>query len=327
MTYLTKLNMEKRQQRDTLMGYMNARNLSLQLRDDICTFLASSKKQVKTKVQCESDIASLKTLPEGILMRLRIEVHMPVIERHALFKQCVQDEPSMVYRLCHRAITERGLASGEELFRFGVRCSRMYFMVSGESKYVLGFGEDEPYKVGPGQWLCEAALWVEWEHRGSLHARSTCEISQLDATEFSTIMTRSQHLYEIQRYARIYAHHAERESGGAEFVIDLWGQRLRVMDMVQKAFKPDETDAENPASKIMLMWCGETLGISEAFETWKKVVQDKKRCFVFRAMSDIFAHLCKRRARRGSERGPSGMRLNFSGGMSGRTSGRQSTAM
>merc|ERR1740121_286012 len=95
-------------------------------------------------------------------------------------------------------------------------------------------------------------------------------------------MTRSQNLYEIQRYAHTYAYHAERENGGAEFVIDLWGQRLRVMDLVQKAFKPDEADAENPASKVMQLWCGETFSLSDAFTTWKKVTLARKRwkrCF------------------------------------------------
>merc|ERR1740121_852010 len=90
-------------------------------------------------------------------------------------------------------------------------------------------------------------------------------------------MTRSQNLYEIQRYAHTYAYHAERENGGAEFVIDLWGQRLRVMDLVQKAFKPDEADAENPASKVMQLWCGEAISLPDAFMAWKHETIVRKR--------------------------------------------------
>merc|ERR1719210_2219595 len=118
---------------------MNARKLSLQLRDDIMTCLSNTK-PVKKRAQCEADVSVLKSLPQGILMRLRVEVHIPVIEKHALFMQLICEEPAMVYRLCHCAMSEQTLALGEELFHFGVRCSRMYFAVSGESKYVLGFG-------------------------------------------------------------------------------------------------------------------------------------------------------------------------------------------
>merc|ERR1719203_644641 len=90
-------------------------------------------------------------------------------------------------------------------------------------------------------------------------------------------MTRSTLINEIQRYARIYAHHAEKENGGVEFVTDLWGQRLRIMDVVQKAFKPEEADTDNAASKVLMLWCGESFNTGAAFAAWKKWLKVEKR--------------------------------------------------
>lgn len=279
MTHLTQLNVQKRQKREILMSYMNARGLSLQLRDDIINLLSSSRRSQRNRALCEQDVAALEVLPPGLLTRLHIEVHMPVMERHAFFRQCILEEPSMVFRLCHRAMSERVLAAGEELFRFGIGCRCMYFTVSGESKYVVGFGEEQSYPVGPQQWLCEASLWVEWEHRGQLNAKTVCEISKLDGSEFATIMSRSELLPEIQRYARMYAHHLERENGGAQNVTDNWGQKLRVLDLAQRAFKPpDEEEADkDPASRLMMLWRDESISISDAFAAWRNFYQRQKQ--------------------------------------------------
>lgn len=177
----------------------------------------------------------------------------------------------MVNKVCHRAMSERPLFEGEELFRLGVRCSRMYFTISGESKYVVGCGDEEPYDVKPQQWLSEASLWVEWEHRGQLNAQTSCEISQLDAAEFTTLMTRSRCLRGIQRYARLYAHYAGRENGGAEFATDLWGQRMRVVELVQKAW-----GEEDPCSLAMLLWCDKDL-LKTAWSAWKAAMPKPRR--------------------------------------------------
>jgi len=268
MTYLTKRNLEKRTQRDILMNYLNARGISLDLRSDIIVYI-SGKNQNARRALSEANVASLKQLPEHLLERLHIEVQVPVLEGHALFNYLYKEDTAFAHRLCHHAMSERALVVGEELFRFGVRCEKMYIMTSGSGKYTVGYGEEAPIEVGARQWISEACLWVTWEHRGRLNAASVCELSELNAAEFQTFATRSRHLTELQRYARLYAAHAERENGFAEAISDLWGQRLRVMDLAQKAFRPDEADDENPANKIMTLWCGNSEFTQEKiFDTW-----------------------------------------------------------
>lgn len=274
MTHLTKLNVEKRQKRDILMSYMNSRKLSLQLRDTVISFLAL--KQARKRAHCEKDVLALTALPPGIMTRLRIEVHIPIVGKHPLFKQCTDEEPAMMYRLCQRALVERALVAGEELFRLGGSCKHMYFIVSGDCKYVVGFGEEGTHSVGADHWLCEACLWVAWEHRGQLNSKTVCEITALDAAEFVTIMVRSAAFVEIQRYARMYAHHAERENEGADNVTDLWGQQLRVLDLVQKAFKLEVSQTETTASKVLQLWSGEDI-LSRALDSWKRWLKEEKR--------------------------------------------------
>mmetsp|Transcript_61694 Transcript_61694/g.170649 ORF Transcript_61694/g.170649 Transcript_61694/m.170649 type:complete len:355 (+) Transcript_61694:3-1067(+) len=278
MTYLTKRNYEKRQQRDALVSYMNAKGISLKLRHDIITFLGV-KSAARRRALNESDIASFRTLPEALLEKLRIEVHAPVLQWHSLFSQLYTEERTVIYLLCHHALCDRTLTVSEDLFKFGVRCTRMYFLITGTAKYTVGYGEREepPTDVHARQWISEPCLWFTWEHRGKLQAKQVCELSELNALEFQTLMTRSSSLVEVQRYAKLYAHHAERENGGAEHVTDIWGQRLRVMDLVQKSFRPDEADEDNPASKVMQLWRGNEIPIELVFHAWRVYSLREKR--------------------------------------------------
>mmetsp|Transcript_107891 Transcript_107891/g.270580 ORF Transcript_107891/g.270580 Transcript_107891/m.270580 type:complete len:917 (+) Transcript_107891:146-2896(+) len=276
MTYLTKRNLEKRQQRDVLMNYMNARCISLDLRSDI-TVCLGTKGTITRRAVCENNVASLKSLPEVLLERLHIEVQVPILEGHALFNHLHKEDTAFVHRLCHHAMSERALAAGEELFRFGVRCEKMYIMVNGTGKYTVGYGEEAPIEVRTRQWISEASLWVTWEHRGRFNAATVCELSELNAAEFQTFSTRSRFLTELQRYARLYAAHAERENGVAEAISDLWGQRLRVMDLTQKAFRDEEAAGdENPANKLMLLWTGKEFTKEQIFEVWSAWAKREK---------------------------------------------------
>jgi hypothetical protein len=275
MTYLTKRNLEKRQQRDILMNYMNARGLSLDLRSDIILFLGAKSRNQKRIVN-EADVASLKTMPEHLLERLHVEVQVPVLEGHALFSHLYKEDEPFIHRLCHHAMNERALHVGEEAFRFGQRCEKMYIILNGQGKYTIGYGEEAPIEVWERQWISEACLWVTWEHRGRLNASTVCELSELNAAQFQLFSTRSRYLTELQRYARLYAAHAERENGSAESISDLWGQRLRVMDLAQKAFRPEEAMEDNPANRIMSLWAGKELSQELVFESWSTWVKSEK---------------------------------------------------
>merc|ERR1719215_1312033 len=104
MTYLTKLNYDKRQQREQLIGYMNARRLSLKLREEIINSL-NSIKATKRRPMAMSDVRSLSQLPPSLKARLHGEIHVPVLNKHSLFNHLCTTESAAIGRICHRAMT------------------------------------------------------------------------------------------------------------------------------------------------------------------------------------------------------------------------------
>jgi len=166
-------------------------------------------------------------------------------------------------------MSERFLYAGEELFRFGARGSRMYFTMSGAGGYTVGYGADVPTEVGPRKLVSEGCLWVHWEHRGTLSACTACALAELSAAEFQTFATRSKCIQELQTYAHFFAQSIVTDSHGVEFVTDLWGQRLRIMDLVSRAFDGEEHAAANPAWKLMLLFSGNVFTQERLFEAWR----------------------------------------------------------
>lgn len=104
--------------------------------------------------------------------------------------------PKVFRRLCHDAIETMWMAPQEKLFDTNEEATAMFFISSGNFNYTylsqLGAqacarpsanpkqiaaklanetGRVPPLverEVSQGQWLCEAALWVDWEHLGEL---------------------------------------------------------------------------------------------------------------------------------------------------------------
>merc|ERR1712224_328299 len=92
-----------------------------------------------------------------------------------------------------------GLRSPDEVvFLAGDPCSRMYFVVSGQLQYTSY--ERPGTRRAPeeaqsqrmlcsGDWLCEAALWTSWVHRGDLRVVSDCLLFALDASGFARVVS------------------------------------------------------------------------------------------------------------------------------------------
>merc|ERR1711957_1037655 len=64
---------------------------------------------------------------------------------------------------------------------------RMMFVVSGTVDYVKDDGNAE--LVEGGEWMCEAVLWTRWTHCGSAVCSCEGKLLELDAEEFSRILS------------------------------------------------------------------------------------------------------------------------------------------
>eukprot|EP00931_Biecheleriopsis_adriatica_P072966 TRINITY_DN47344_c0_g1_i1.p1 TRINITY_DN47344_c0_g1~~TRINITY_DN47344_c0_g1_i1.p1 ORF type:complete len:975 (-),score=184.23 TRINITY_DN47344_c0_g1_i1:59-2947(-) len=292
MNHLNKLTSEQRSRQTALRTYIADNRVSLALLSCILSYQKSTRAQDKKRLH-ETDVAIFKTLPEDLLQKLHEEVYAPVLAWHPLFQYLSETEESTISSICHLAMREKSVIIGEELFRCGVRGTKMYFVVSGTLAYFLGYDEQIPQLVKSESWLCEAALWSKWEHRGRMtiataamvmadasgekrSARQTGELMVLDAGEFHTIMSNTRVLREMQTYARVFTTMAAQDCGGAASVDDLWGSYSQLDTCLQRAFGLGEE--AQAASKLMMLWDNGENTWRHCFSTWKLAsIEDRER--------------------------------------------------
>jgi len=318
MTYLTKINYEKRQRQNVARNYIVAKGVSLDLANDIMRHVTVS--QSLRRSLREADVMAFKTLPKRLVDHLRVEVHKPVLATHALFGHIRHNEAASFNRMCAHAVGERAMINGEELFHLGAKGTAMFFVTSGQLTYVFGHGDTEqpPAEIGIKQWLSEASLWAMWEHHGrAVASSSSCDVAELSAVEFQGIVMRCTIFSQIQEYAQMWAKAASFESAGREHLSDAWGQRLRVSDLVQKVFNIQE---DNEAQKLVRIMGGNEFNVERCFQAWVKFHKECKQERKEKANEEKK----KMRRRRGSFSGPPGSKSSRS--MHTSRSGRSGTS-
>eukprot|EP00440_Ansanella_granifera_P019488 gb/GFBE01021168.1/.p1 GENE.gb/GFBE01021168.1/~~gb/GFBE01021168.1/.p1 ORF type:complete len:1046 (+),score=220.20 gb/GFBE01021168.1/:1-3138(+) len=283
MNHLNKLTSEQRQRSASLRQYIADNRVSLALLSCILSYQRSTRAQEKKRLH-EKDVAIFKMLPEDLLQKLHEEVYAPVISQHPLFAHLAETEESTISSICHLAMMEKSLVIGEELFRCGVRGTKMYFVNGGTLAYFLGYDEQIPQLLSAGSWMCEPVLWSKWQHRGRLTIATAKmmmmgesgpvrplglrgELMVLDAAEFHTIMSQTRVLREMQTYARVFAAVSSQDCGGAASVDDLWGTFSQVETCLKRAFGLGEE--AQAASKLMMLWDNGENTWQHCFSTWK----------------------------------------------------------
>lgn len=296
MNHLNKLNFEQRNRSLSLRQYVSDNRVSLALLNCILSYQKSYKQKDKKRLH-EGDVAVFKTLPEDLLQKLHEEVYGPILSWHPLFHHLADTEESIVCSLCHLAMSEKSLVIGEELFRSGMRGSKMYFVTSGTLAYFLGYDEQIPQLVEENSWICEPVLWSPWTHKGRLTIATNTNYSDysnekalerpkaprsgfrgdlmvLDAPEFHTIISQTRSLTQMQTYARIYSAMAVQDCGGAASIDDLWGSVSQIETCLQRAFGLGEE--AQAASKLMMLWdTGENTWM-HCFSTWKQAAAEER---------------------------------------------------
>eukprot|EP00448_Togula_jolla_P007940 CAMPEP_0170593628 /NCGR_PEP_ID=MMETSP0224-20130122/13558_1 /TAXON_ID=285029 /ORGANISM="Togula jolla, Strain CCCM 725" /LENGTH=693 /DNA_ID=CAMNT_0010917611 /DNA_START=41 /DNA_END=2119 /DNA_ORIENTATION=+ len=244
MTALRGRNFERTQQCLMVNRYLSERRVSLRLGSRITAFLRTHGYMPQQRALREQDISALGRLPEIMLQDLHYETYKLVLTKHALFRRISRNELSCFSSLCHLAVSQELLVNGQVLFRCGELASKMYFVSQGECEYYLGVSESEPALLEPPAFLCEAVLWMVWEHRGRLTASSYCELVSIDAQKFQEIVAvGTQKMAGFRYYSRLYwdtLFPGGRASQTYEDVTELNLNAEEVDEMVIKAF-PDES--------------------------------------------------------------------------------------
>jgi hypothetical protein len=151
----------------------------------------------------ESSVELLNLISEPLRAEMHFEEHSPILSLHPLLENYVEENPSGVRRICHQAITEKWLMHGDILFCRGeVPVNpHMYFVNKGQFVYKQS-DEDEGQKVGVGDWVAEAQLWVKWIHAGELRAKAESRLIMLEAESFCNVAST---FHALQAHPGLYA--------------------------------------------------------------------------------------------------------------------------
>lgn len=157
----------------------------------------------------------MQILPKDLRRALLDESRSPLLMEHEVFHACRECNIRFFQRLCCDTFSPLTHLPEEEIFSYGMVCTRMYLVASGEGSY-LKYGTvmralmqngsimhgltastdlKDRYKrarselLCAGGALCEAVLWVHWVHLGDFSALTRLSLLVLDARTFEDLVT------------------------------------------------------------------------------------------------------------------------------------------
>jgi len=247
MTQLHQSNRKKGKQREDIRKYISENKLSLDLGNRIVAFGRKHNPTSRKHVH-EDEIQILKVMPESLRLQLHWEVYLPVLTPHPFFFNCNESDEGCMLDICHNAMSEMSLPSGQELFTAGQTASKMFFVMSGNLEYYLECSDTEAALVSRGDWCVEVALWIKWVHEGRLAAVPHCELITLDGSTFRKHFAHRPAMNQIgQEYAKLFK--KEIVSGQLKVPVEIWTDFDKLTELAQKAFMKDEPEEEGTRPK------------------------------------------------------------------------------
>jgi len=129
---------------------------------------------------------------------------------HPLFRLWIHMSDRSVGSICTKSVTFKVLRSMDDLFIPGSTSGHAYHLMRGALAYnqdpeTSPVVESETSLVQEGSWICEAALWTEWQHVGTASTSSACQLMAIDAEQMVASLGRNRLIRDItQQYAQEY---------------------------------------------------------------------------------------------------------------------------
>eukprot|EP00933_Yihiella_yeosuensis_P007676 TRINITY_DN11281_c0_g1_i5.p1 TRINITY_DN11281_c0_g1~~TRINITY_DN11281_c0_g1_i5.p1 ORF type:complete len:311 (-),score=37.67 TRINITY_DN11281_c0_g1_i5:36-839(-) len=151
----------------------------------------------------ESELAFLQEIPDKIRSAMHVEMHAAAIST-ATWMPSTMTSLAFHERVCHEATTESFTEARHAVFPQHKSCNTIRQLSKGAAE--LGCtnrrtGRVDDCKVSEGLWLSEAALWVDWRHRGCLSTITSCYFLDIDCQKVIQVAQESPYEY---RYLRIF---------------------------------------------------------------------------------------------------------------------------
>lgn len=185
ITALRQLDAKHEDQFWLLRKYLRQNHFSRDLSMRVTRYLQVEVSRQKTRVQ-EGQIELLSLLSAPLRIRLKKELFAQYC-KHPFFEAFAQKSAVKMSDLCVAAITQQLFSKGDVLFYKADAAQSMYFVSEGELAYLKD--DHAPERLGVGRWCTEAALWMQWQHRGDMCVSYQCSVFGVDAEQFRKTLT------------------------------------------------------------------------------------------------------------------------------------------
>jgi len=190
-----------------LRRYLIHRNVSRNLLIRVSRGALNALAMHKQKIQ-EQDVELFGMLARQLQIAVHMDMYEPMLIKHPFFYGYANKRSAGFNMLCHIAVSWVDQLDGDKIFYEGqvLTAPKMFFSVNGGMVYerwmaTQGSHDDSSctailpenlveFSVGVGDWLCELAMWMRWEHLGTLIAGSHgSSVLALYAAAFTKIAT------------------------------------------------------------------------------------------------------------------------------------------
>mmetsp|Transcript_44056 Transcript_44056/g.101665 ORF Transcript_44056/g.101665 Transcript_44056/m.101665 type:complete len:1073 (-) Transcript_44056:174-3392(-) len=181
---------------------------------------------VKTRI-CEQDVEDLKHLPGNLRNQLRQMIFTPHLMKHPLFSAWkLSDATALMFVCSSGGVLFECLSTGDDAYAAHTDGDKAYFLMAGTMKYTKAEAEDPASHnedvaahaaastaldvVNRGCWVCEIALWLVWQHQGTLEAQTPCEMTIIDSTAIQCLVKHCPRVESLTLdWVRALVHHVQ----------------------------------------------------------------------------------------------------------------------
>eukprot|EP00445_Apocalathium_hangoei_P064702 CAMPEP_0204109666 /NCGR_PEP_ID=MMETSP0361-20130328/1427_1 /ASSEMBLY_ACC=CAM_ASM_000343 /TAXON_ID=268821 /ORGANISM="Scrippsiella Hangoei, Strain SHTV-5" /LENGTH=547 /DNA_ID=CAMNT_0051059459 /DNA_START=60 /DNA_END=1703 /DNA_ORIENTATION=+ len=192
MLDLRAMRQEKQNKLRTLRRYLSEFSVSSAL---ACRVTNQVVQRLRSpKLLTAEMVPALDLVSSSLLAELKTAVCTPHLLTSPIFRYFAIIDESWQAGLCSQAIQMDSLSASDTIFEAGCVAEAVYIAVHGQMKYVQEPGSS-PVEfttedmVDRDAWLCEAALWCQWIHVGTVECLSSCKVMTINLSDFVSSVT------------------------------------------------------------------------------------------------------------------------------------------
>jgi len=168
------------------------------------------KRTQETEMLADEDVPALALLSSPQRADVHLARSKTCLLRHPLFRLWINLSYQNVGEICVEAMIFQILRPMDDLFVSGSTSHHAFYLVRGSLAYHQDpntslVGARTLSNVPEESWICEAALWTEWQHVGTASAHEPCQLMSVHAHSLMASLGKNPVIRDVTlEYARIF---------------------------------------------------------------------------------------------------------------------------